>query len=115
MLRITTRQQDDVTILDLSGSLMAGMPSQSLAQHVKQLAGAETSRILVRLNEVTCIDSCGVGELISSFTSVKKRGGILKVCGANDRVGEVLRIVRLGAVMDMYDNEAEALGSFAEP
>ena len=112
-LSIDTRQADDVTVLDLSGDLMFGPPSQSLAHYVKQLTAGNPLRILVNLDEVTCIDSCGVGELIASFTSVKKSGGVLKVSGPSDRVSEVLRIVRLPAIVDVYDTEDEALASFS--
>jgi anti-anti-sigma factor len=113
MLRIEARSHDNVTILTLSGLLTSGIGCQSLAQHVKHLATAGLPRVLVQLNDVSLIDSAGVGELISSFTCVKKSGGVLKVCGANDRVGEVLRIVRLPAIIDVYAGEAEALASFA--
>ncbi len=119
MLRIDTRQTDNVTVLDLNGALMFGPESQLLAQHVKKLAAAQTPtdgdapQVLIRLNELTCIDSCGVGELIASFTTVKKCGGVLKVCEAGARVAEVLRIVRLQALVDLYETEAEALASFA--
>ena len=112
-MRIDSRKQNDVTILTPSGALMAGLQTQSLAQHVKQLiAGGGAQQVLIQLSDVSMIDSAGVGELISSFTSVKKSGGVLKLCGANDRVGEVLRIVRLPTIIEVYETEGEALASF---
>lgn len=112
--RIDTRRADGVTVLDLSGDLTFGPTSHSLAQHIRELVADQQARILVNLADVKFIDSCGVGELISGFTSVKKSGGVLKVSGAGDRVSEVLRIVRLPLVIEVFDTEAEALASFAE-
>ena len=114
MLRIDTRQSDAVTILDLTGELVFGPGSQSLAQHIKQLVADNRTPILVRLDGVSFIDSCGVGELIAGFTSVRKNGGTLKISGAGERVSEVLKIVRLPLVIDVYDSEAEALASFGD-
>lgn len=114
MLQIETRQAGDVTVLDLTGDLVFGPSSNSLAQHIKQLVAGNQTRVLVTMDGVTFIDSCGVGELISGFTSVKKSGGVLKVSGPNERVSEVLRIVRLPLVINVYDTEAEALARFAD-
>lgn len=114
MLNIDTRQVENVTVLDLTGDLVFGPSSNSLAQHIRQLAAGDETRILVNLDGVTFIDSCGVGELIAGFTSVRKGGGVLKVSGANDRISEVLRIVRLPLVIDVYETEPEALASFAD-
>lgn len=113
-LRIDTRDADGVAVLELSGDLVFGPTSHSLAQHIKQLVASNQNRVLVNLDGVTFIDSCGVGELIAGFTSVRKSGGVLKVSGANDRVGEVLRIVRVPVIMDVFDTEEEALAAFAD-
>ena len=113
MLHIDALTRDNVTILKLSGRLTSGIGCQSLAQHIRQMVATGSPRVLVQLNEVSLIDSAGVGELISSFTCVKKSGGLLKVSGANERVGEVLRMVRLPAIIDVFAGEAEALASFA--
>lgn len=114
-MRINTRNQDGIMILGLNGMLRGGFESQSLTHQVKQLiADQPEPRVVVELSEVSLIDSSGVGELIASFTSVKKCGGQLKVCGAQERVAEVLRIVKLHVIVDMYDSQAEALASFAD-
>lgn len=65
VLRIETREANGVTVLDLHGGLGFGQPSESLAQHVKQLVAGNKTRILVNLKEVSFIDSGGVGELIA--------------------------------------------------
>ena len=78
MLHIDARMHDNVPILKLSGRLTSGIGCQSLAQHIRQMVATGSPRVLVQLNEVSLIDSAGVGELISSFTSVKKSGGLLK-------------------------------------
>src|SRR5205085_10365320 len=93
-LRIDVRTVGEVTVLDLSGHLIVGQESQSLSQRVKQLVAEQKSKVLLNLKEVTFIDSCGVGELVSSYTTLKKTGGALKLAAPQKMVFEVLRIAR---------------------
>lgn len=113
-LTINTRDVDNVKVLDLRGDLVFGPTTNALAQHIRQLVADNQRRVLVNLNDVTFIDSCGVGELISGFTSVKKSGGVLRVCGAGEGVDKVLRIVRLPLLIEVFETEAEALANFGD-
>ncbi|RPI84003.1 MAG: anti-sigma factor antagonist [Planctomycetaceae bacterium] len=113
MLQIQARQAGEVTVVKLSGQLIYGTESQSLAQHVKQQLAAGKIQLLVDLAEVGFIDSNGVGELVSSFSSTKRAGGHFKLCSPQKMVREVLRIVRLPTMIEMFDTADQALASFA--
>jgi anti-sigma B factor antagonist len=113
MLQIDQKQSDGVTVLTLSGRLVLGEESSSLGRKIKQLASEQTGQILVNIEDVNYIDSCGVGELISGFTTVRKSGGTLKVCSPRDMVLKVLNLVKLPKVVEVYPTEQEALESFA--
>jgi anti-sigma B factor antagonist len=113
LLRIETRDANGIAVLDLHGGLGFGLASQSLAQQVKELVARGTKRIVVNLAGVAVIDSGGVGELIACYTTVKKLGGTLKLAGARDQVREVLQIVRLPAVVEVFETVELALTSFA--
>lgn len=112
MLQIDKQETDGVTVLRLQGRLVLGDASLQLAERVKQLVSEQTTKILVNLEEVTYIDSCGIGDLIASFTSVRKSGGTLKVCGPRGHVLQVLQLVKFPAVVEVYASEQEALASF---
>ena len=115
MLKIAERHAQDITVLDLSGQLGFGFESQTLCNRVHQLVSGQVTRILLNLAGVTLIDSCGVAELISCLTAVKKVGGMLKLSGATTQVMDVLRITRVVKVLDHYESEQAALASFVEP
>jgi anti-sigma B factor antagonist len=112
MLSIDERENDGVTILELTGRLVFGADSQSLNQLVKRLVAERKTRILVNLAGISFIDSCGVGELVASLSTVKKSDGVLKAAAPTAIVREVLRIVRVTKIIDIYNTEAEALASF---
>ena len=69
--------------------------------------------ILLNLGDVTYIDSSGIGELVSAFTAVRKEGGELKLLNLTQKIQDLLAITKLLTVFDVYENEDEALSSFA--
>jgi anti-sigma B factor antagonist len=112
-LHIDVRDAGGITVLDLRGRLTIGEESQLYNRQIRQLVADNVASILVSLEELAYIDSCGVGELISGFTSVKKNGGTLKLVCPAGHVLQVLHLVRLPTIIGVYDTEEEALASFS--
>ena len=122
MLEYKSRQQGDVTILDLSGRISVGEalafgPGSGLilGQVIRELAEKGQKRILLNLKDVKYIDSSGVGALVRSVTSLRRQGGDLKLLSLAPMVLEVLRITRLDRMLDIKDDESAAVQSFSEP
>jgi len=111
-MAITPRRFDDVVVLDLSGRITIGEGTLMLRDRIqKMLEGGET-KFLLNLSDVDYIDSSGLGELVSSFTTVKSQGGTLKLLSLTRRVRDLMQITKLLTVFDVYDSEPEALKSF---
>jgi anti-sigma B factor antagonist len=68
----------------------------------------------LNLADVVYIDSNGLGELVSSYSTVAKRGGQIKLLNLTKRVQDLLAICRLLTVFDTFDDEATAIKSFPE-
>lgn len=111
-LNISERQAGDVTILDLTGRITIGEGSVALRTAIRRLLSEGKKNILLNLGGVSYIDSSGIGELVSSFTTVKKDGGSLKLLNLTQKVQDLLAITKLLTVFDVYENENEALASF---
>jgi anti-sigma B factor antagonist len=107
-----TRQVDGVTILDLSGRITLGEGSVTLRDAVKDVLSKGSAKILLNLANVDYIDSSGIGELVSAFTSVKNAGGELKLLHLTKKVHDLLQITKLYTVFDVKDDEASAISSF---
>ncbi len=108
----TTRQVDGVTIVDLSGRIKLGEGSSVLRDTVKDLLAKGQKNILLNLGDITYIDSSGIGELVSAFTSVRNQGGELKLLHLTKKVHDLLQITKLYTVFDVKDDEAEAISAF---
>src|ERR1700760_3725229 len=112
-MKASTRQVDGVTIVDLSGRITLGEGSVVLRDSIKDLLGKGQKKILLNLGDVSYIDSSGIGELVSAFTSVRNQGGDLKLLNLTKKVHDLLQITKLYTVFDVKDDEASAVASFA--
>jgi len=111
-MKASTRQVDGVTVVDLSGRITLGEGSVVLRDMVRDLIGKGERKILLNLGDVTYIDSSGIGELVSAFTTVRNQGGELKLLKLTKKVHDLLQITKLYTVFDVKDDEAAAIGSF---
>jgi anti-sigma B factor antagonist len=102
----------EVVVIDVSGRITLGEGSSNLREGIRELMGKGSRKILLNLGEVSYIDSSGIGELVSAFTSVANQGGQLKLLNLTKRVRDLLQITKLYTVFDVYDDEAKAVGSF---
>ena len=111
-LNIRERQAGDVTILDMDGKITIGEGSVALRSAVRRLIEENKKKILLNLANVGYVDSSGIGELVSSFTTVQREGGQLKLLKLTQKIRDLLGITKLLTVFDSYDDESEALNSF---
>lgn len=111
-LDISERQVGDVTVLDMNGKITIGEGSVALRTAIRRLLEEGKKKILLNLAKVGYIDSSGIGELVSSFTSIDKDGGQLKLLNLTQKIKDLLTITKLLTVFDVYESEEEALSSF---
>ena len=113
-MKSSTRQVDGITIVDLSGRITLGEGSVILRDTVRELIGKGNKKILLNLGDVNYIDSSGIGELVSAFTTVRNQGGELKLLNLTKKVHDLLQITKLYTVFDVKDDEASAVKSFTK-
>ena len=112
-VKLSTRQVGDVTVIDASGRITLGEGASNFRDSIRDLAAKGNKKLLLNLGDVSYIDSSGIGELVSGFTTVTNAGGVLKLVGLNKRVKDLLQITKLYTVFEVFDDEALALRSFA--
>ena len=111
-MKASTRQVDGITIIDLSGRITLGEGSVVLRDTIRDSVGQGVKKILLNLGDVTYIDSSGIGELVSAYTTVRNQGGELKLLNLTKKVHDLLQITKLYTVFDVKDDEASAISSF---
>ena len=111
-LTIASREVDGVTVLDLSGRITLGEGSVQVRDAIRNLIGKGQKHILLNLEDVNYIDSSGLGELVSAFTTAKNQGAEVKLLNLTKKVHDLLQLTKLYTVFDVKDDEASAIASF---
>jgi anti-sigma B factor antagonist len=112
MMKVSSRQVNGVTIVDLSGRITLGEGSSVLRDTVRELLRKGQKQILLNMAEVSYIDSSGIGELVSAYTSIRNQSGDLKLLSLTKKVHDLLQITKLYTVFDIKDDEAAAVAAF---
>ena len=111
-MQINERSAGNVSVLALKGELKLGEGQALLKDKINSLLHQGLKNVLVDLGGVTYIDSSGIGELASAFTSMARAGGSIKLLNLTKRVKDLLIITKLLTVFDSFDSEPDALRSF---
>ena len=112
-VKLITRQVGDVSVMDAAGRITLGEGSSVFRETLRELVAKGHKKVLLNLADVSYIDSSGIGELVSGFTSVTNQGGQLKLLNLNKRVQDLLQITKLYTVFEVFEDEAAAVRSFA--
>jgi anti-sigma B factor antagonist len=112
-VKLTTRQVGDVTVVDAVGRITLGDGATTFRDTVRDLANGGNKKLLLNLAEVSYIDSSGIGEMVSGFTTVTNQGGQVKLLNLTKRVKDLLQITKLYTVFEVFDDEAHAVRSFS--
>ena len=111
-LKISIRQADGVTVLDLSGRIVLGEESSALREAIKELATRGEKKVLLNLAEVNYVDSSGLGTIASGYIAIANRQGKLKLLKVAGKILALMKFTNLLNIFEVFDNEADALKSF---
>jgi len=110
-LKMSQREVDGVTVVALDGRIVLGEESNALREKVKGLVAEGKKKIVLNVNNITFIDSAGLGTLVSSHHTAKKEGASVRLCHLDNKFQQVLQITKLLTVLYISNTEAEAVAS----
>jgi anti-sigma B factor antagonist len=113
-LKMTNREVDGVSVVALDGRIVLGEESNALREKVKSLLAEGKKKIVLNMDNITFIDSAGLGTLVAAHHSAKSQGSSLRLCHLGSKFQEVLQITKLLTVFDVFDTEAAAVASFSK-
>jgi len=111
-VNVAHREVEGIEILDLRGRLTAGTESGTLSEAVTRLVSEGKSNLILNLKHVDFLDSSGLGMLVLCFAAIQQQGGILKLTNVSRRHMDLLILTKLTAVLELFDNERDAVNSF---
>jgi len=113
-MHVDVRQHDDVIIVDLQGRLVAGVGDELLRAVTNELLAEGWKKILLNLDQVTIIDSSGIGELVSSWKISSRFGASFRILRPGDQVARSLQLSQIMPLLEVYEDEGTAIEAFRE-
>jgi anti-sigma B factor antagonist len=110
-LSVNTRKLGEVVVVDMSGRLTSGEPVLLLRQTVRRFLDDGARKFVLNLGNVSYIDSSGLGELVTTYTSLQHRGGSVNLLNLTKKANDLLQMTKLLTVFDTYDDEGKAVGA----
>ena len=111
-MQIAEREAGNVTVLDISGQITFTQGDLVFKDKIHSLVHQGHKNILVNMAKVTHVDSAGLGELVSAYTTLARAGGSMKLVNLTKRLTDLLTITKLLTVFDTFDSEQDALKAF---
>lgn len=111
-MKISRREVGNVTVIEPKGKITIGEGDVLMRDEIQKLLAEDKKNLVLDLSGVSYMDSAGVGELVSVYTSVKNRGGELRLSGLTKKIKDLLSITQLMTIFDTYEDVDQAIGSF---
>jgi len=111
-MQISEKKENDVTVLNLDGSLMGGPEAVSLNEKINRLLDEKSLKVVLNLEQVERVNSSGLGILIKVLTTFKRNGGELKLAHVNPKIENLLVVTKLNTIFESYETEESAVNSF---
>ena len=112
-MKFSTKEKKNIVILTLEGEMVGGPDATLLTEKLRDLIHEGKTHIVVDMGNVNYMNSSGLGILIGGLTTVRNHGGDLKLLCLAKRLQDLLRITKMDRVFDIFEEEEEAIGSFA--
>ncbi len=112
-MKVDVRQAGKVIIVDIDAELIAGIGDELLSQVMNELLAEDWKQILLNLSKVSKIDSCGIGEIVAGIKLADRFGSSVKLVNVGKKVRDVLDLTRILPLLEIHENEAQALEAFA--
>ena len=111
-MKIGKRKNGDVMIFDLKGKILIGDGIDELREAINDSIKANEIKLILNFNQVPYLDSTGLGEVVRSYTTLKKEGGMVKIINLTQKVHDLLSVTKLITVFETFEDEDKAVNSF---
>jgi anti-sigma B factor antagonist len=111
-LTVTVRKVGDVSIVDINGKITLGENTGMLRDEVRSLLSMGAKNLVFDMAHVGYIDSSGLGELVSAYTTIANQGGSLKLLNLQSKARDLMQLTKLYTVFAVFEDETTAIESF---
>ena len=112
-MRISERRVGAVAVLDLAGKLTCTDGPGLVKDKITSLVYMGQKNIVLNLEDITYVDSSGLGELVACHLTAERGGATIKLANAGYRMQDLLVLTKLLTIFESHRSETTAVESFA--
>jgi anti-sigma B factor antagonist len=112
-LTTKVRHVGNVAIVDLHGKVTLGENTGILRDELRSLLSQGVKNIVLDMQNVSYVDSAGLGELVGAYTTAANQGGAVKLLHLQGKLKDLMQITKLHTIFSAFDDEKAAVASFA--
>jgi len=114
-MQLTLQKQkvDDIVVIRCQGRIVLGAEINSLQLELEPLTRL-SKKVVLQLEEVSFVDSAGLGTLVRLFGVLRAHGGDLKLCRLSPFLLQVLNVTNLLRIFPVYASERESIQAFSK-
>lgn len=111
-MHVDVRKAGEVIIVDLDGRLVSGVGDELLHEVTNALLAEGWKGVLLNLEKVDRVDSAGIGEVVAAIQLAPRFGSAVKLLRPRGQVQRVLELSQVLPLVDVFEDESEALAAF---
>ena len=111
-MTIKEKMHGDVAVVEMKGNLMGEPDTTEVRDKIYGLLQDDVKKIVLDLGKVKWVNSSGLGTLIAAMTSVKNKGGDMRLANVTDKLESLFMITQLIKVFKTYESVDRAVASF---
>jgi anti-sigma B factor antagonist len=111
-MKLSTREIEDVIVIELDGNVLGGPDATALNNEVHRFIEKRKKKIVLDLSRVQTMNSSGLGMLIAALTAIRNAGGDLLIAAASKKIESLLVITKLATVFELFPSVKNAIAAF---
>lgn len=111
MFTTQSHRADGTIVVELAGKMMGGSEAVPFHTLVKDAVESGCNSAVIDMTNVDWLNSWGVGQLVSIYTTLKHRGGHLILSGCSPKVMTVLKLTKFDSVFSFEQDVAAAVAA----
>src|SRR5436309_12768003 len=99
-LNVKTRKVDGIVVVDMSGRLTIGEPVLLLRETLRVQVNDGARQFVFNLGEVSYIDSSGLGDLVSAYTTVRNKQADVNLLNLMSKAKDMMQMTKMPTIFD---------------
>jgi anti-sigma B factor antagonist len=112
MLEINQEFTKNLVILELKGFLNTKAELDFFNQTIESLIHSGKKFVVLDMYYVPWMNSLGLGNIIAAMSSLRNRGGNLKIANPSPKVSMLLSMTSTNLILETYNTVRSAVSSF---